>query len=203
MGLLGLFTMTTGCASTGMARTLDEGELQMSLTPGKHYSLEGSGSKPQMEVGLRYGATDRVDVGVRLFPFGLTMDTRIALAKSPTLDSGVDVTLAPSATMGLYGSGGYFSFPSVRTALEMPVLVGLNLGRGTQFVVGPRVAYVPPKSDEEGRVLMGTSVGLALPLMTNVRVVPEVTVRKLLDGRQTLLNANIGVLFGGYSGGGS
>ncbi len=197
LGILGVLGLLSGCTSTGMARTLNKGQVQVSLTPGVVTALPAASyTLPQAEVGVRYGVTDRLDVGARLFYPGVAVDTRVALLRSPTLDSGIDLTLAPTLSAMLRGSS-----DDKQMSLELPLLVGLNPGAGVQFVLGPRVglsAVVDPNGVGVSRGLVGGSLGVALPVGRWLRIVPEVTVRSTLREVAPLLQANVGFLIGGY-----
>ncbi|OJT26520.1 hypothetical protein BO221_00275 [Archangium sp. Cb G35] len=190
-----------GCVSTGMARTVDPGKLQVSLSGG----LQGNVSYiPQGELAVRYGVTERVDVGARLFLPGAEVDARFALLRAPSLKSGVDVTLAPSLAYVLPMSSTTpgLVFPS------LPLLVGFNLG-GSQLVLGPRVGYVIKTGQSltsqsfDGNIIVGSSLGLAIPIGQVFRIVPEVSLLhragRSLGSGETALHGGIGLVFGGYA----
>ncbi|WP_147332677.1 hypothetical protein [Archangium gephyra] len=191
----------SGCVSTGMARTVDPGELQVSVSGG----IQGNvGYIPQGELAVRYGVSERVDVGARLFLPGVEVDTRVALLRSPSLKSGVDVTLAPSLAfvVPITSASSALVFPS------LPLLVGVNLN-GSQLVLGPRVGYVintgqPPTSQTfANNFVVGSSLGLAIPVGQAFRVVPEVSllhrVGTTFGSSTTALHGGVGLIFGGYA----
>ncbi|WNG53949.1 hypothetical protein F0U59_03430 [Archangium gephyra] len=201
MGLGGW--VLSGCASTGMARTLDPGHFQFSISPSAQAVLNGRGSigsdvpVPQLELGARYGVTERLDVGARVYFPGAEADVRFGLLRAPSLRSGVDVTLAPSVN--------YVAFLSTNTqwTVSLPLLVGLNFN-GSQLTLGPRVSYILPSAsgDSGNTFLVGTSVGYSVPLNPSTRfttelavLVPPASFRS--DG--VICRAGIGFTFGGYA----
>jgi hypothetical protein len=201
--------LLSGCVSTGMARTVDPGKLQVSLSPG----IQGNSAFiPQAELAVRYGVSERVDVGARLFLPGAEVDARFALLRAPSLKSGVDLTLAPSLAYvyPFTTSNRGIVFPS------LPLLVGINLG-GSQLVLGPRVGYgivleqTPTYQGDPytpgnfaDNFVAGSSLGLAIPIGQVFRIVPEVSVLHRLGSpfgsTTTALHGGIGLVFGGYSG---
>ena len=199
VGWMGL--ALSGCVSTGMARTVNKGQLQVWATPSVH-RYDG-GLQPQAEVGVRYGVGERVDVGGRLLALapqidavGLAVDTRVGLLRAPSLDGGVDLTLAPTLAVLPKGQS-----DDKQVLLELPLLVGLNPGAGVQVVLGPRVGttfVVDPSS--VGRLIpgVGGSLGVAVPIGSWVRLVPEVTVRSSLSESPPTFQGSLGILVGGY-----
>ncbi len=197
VSLLGFFA--SGCVSTGMARTLDPGQLQVSVTPGVQatMSLDSPGvAYPQGEIGIRYGLTERLDAGVKLFVLGVEADARFALLRAPSLRSGFDLTLAPSVSYSpmLY-SGGSWDGPGMA---KLPLLIGVNM-EGYQLVLGPRVAYVFGESpSSSGGLQVGSSLGLAVPIGNWFHLMPEVSVLQKPLGQNVMLHAGVGLIFGGY-----
>jgi hypothetical protein len=187
-----------GCASTGMARTVDPGKVQLSLSPAAQGILGGGGSQlasnsivPQVEVGARLGVTERIDVGARLFFPGAEADVRYGLVRAPSLRDGVDVTLAPSVN---------FMVADTPWILSLPVLIGFNHD-GRQLTLGPRFSYVLQKDPTESSYMLGTSVSYSVPLKSSLRLITELSVL----GRPTdfthegvLYRLGVGFLFGGY-----
>lgn len=198
----------SGCASTGMARILDPGHSQFSVSPSAQVSLGGGsglGSNvpaPQLELGARYGITERLDVGARVYFPGAEADVRIGLLRAPSLQSGVDLTLAPSVNY-------VFLDADTPWLVSLPLLIGLN-SNGRQLTFGPRVSYVPPagesafpgSEDSGNRFMVGTSLGYAVPLNPSTRFITELAVLAPLtprSGEGVLLRAGIGFTFGGYA----
>lgn len=192
----------SGCASTGMARTVDPGKVQFALSPAAQGVL-GGGNKlgsnsiaPQVEVGMRVGVTERIDVGARLFFPGAEADVRFGVVRAPSLRDGVDVTLAPSVNyMGLVSS----DMPWI---VSLPVLIGFN-HEGRQLTLGPRFSYALQTEDAtESPFLMGASVSYSIPLKSTLRLITEASVlgRPAAEfwREGVLYRLGVGFLFGGY-----
>jgi len=201
LACLGGLGVLSGCVSTGMARTVDPGKLQVSLSPGV---LGNTAVIPQLELAVRYGVTEQVDVGARLFLPGAEVDARFALLRAPSLKQGIDLTLAPSLAY-VFSSG--TSTPGYLVP-SLPLLVGFNLGGG-QLVLGPRLGYVintdhpVPSPSFATAFVAGSSLGLAIPAGPVLHVVPEVSVLHRLGSpfgsTTTTLHGGIGLVFGGYA----
>lgn len=206
--------VSSGCISTGMARTLDKGALQVSLGGGvQNVGSYASGeslpphfvSLPQVDLGVRYGVTDRFDVGARLFLPGAAVEGRYALLRAPSLQSGIDLTLAPSLLYSHEGLGSTGGEPLLHA--ELPLLLGVNMG-GSQLVLGARAGLLsnledPTRPGGRPDLTLGTSLGLAVPITPWLRVLPELSLRvqpELQYASPFIFNATLGVLFGGYKG---
>lgn len=147
-----------GCPSLigmGRARTVPRGEKEEWIALGAYRTVlvtNGTGGQersaewvPLVEGGTRIGLADRADFGVRFGLGALSLGPRFQLVRSDSPDSGVDVLIEP--TVGVTGA-----FPSehdgvvtgVYGALALPV--GLNLGRGSQLVLTPRLALVSDRA---------------------------------------------------------
>lgn len=139
--------VTSGCASTstmGLARTLNKGAFQgwvaaegggiiaAGASPGSPASGTGY---PMVEGGVRVGASDHVELGARLGFNGLGIEGKFALLRSPTMDTGVNLSLNPM--IGFFGIalgslfGGNLSF-------QVPLLIGIDFS-GHELVFGPRI----------------------------------------------------------------
>ena len=203
---------SSGCVSTGMARTVDKGALQVSLAAGvqnvgshnpREEKLAPFISMPQVDLGVRYGLTDRIDVGARLFLPGVAVDGRFALVRAPSLQSGVDLTVAPGLLYSHAGSGTYLDEPAMHA--ELPLLLGVNMG-GSQLVLGARAGVLfnlkeSPPSRGRSSLTVGTSLGVAVPFTSWLRLLPELSLRvQATEGPYLpfILHAGVGVVFGGY-----
>jgi hypothetical protein len=190
----------SGCVSTGMARTLDPGRFQVSLSPSAYAAVGRSGlgsnvPAPQLEVGARYGVTERIDVGAKVFFPGVEADARFGLLRAPSLRSGVDLTLAPSVNYMGFMNSGYPWF------VTLPLLIGVN-HNGNQLVLGPRVAYLIQGRESRNAFLVGSSVGYSVPINPSLRFITEVSALAAPaavaeDG--LLCRVGIGLMFGGYA----
>jgi hypothetical protein len=194
----------SGCASTGMARTLDEGHFQLSVSHsaqlvvgGYDFARTGPSPFPSLELGARYGVTERVDAGARLYWPGAEADVRFGLLRAPSLRRGVDLTLAPSVNYHVLERDRAF------WAASLPLLVGLNLD-GSQLTFGPRVTYGGGTRTQmgEGSLLFGVSLGYAFPLTPFVRLSTELSMLaepKYLWSEGAWCRLGIGFIIGGYA----
>ncbi|HEY0097057.1 MAG TPA: hypothetical protein VGB96_22205, partial [Archangium sp.] len=143
----------------------------------------------------RYGVAERVDVGARVYFPGAEADVRFGLLRAPSLQSGVDLTLAPSVNY-------LFLNADTPWMVSLPLLVGVNMN-GSQLTLGPRVSYIPPGREGSGNsFLLGTSLGYAVPLTPSIRFNTEFSViapPAALGVDGVLCRAGIGFIFGGYA----
>lgn len=199
LGLLLVVALSSmGCPSistTGLARTLNRGAVQgwaslegggilapvpMASTGGVPAStLEGTGY-PMVQGGVRFGASDHVELGGRIGLSGIGIEGKFALARSPTMDTGINVSIAPQ--VGFFGItlGGIFG--GVLSA-QLPVLIGIDFG-GHELVLGPKLhnqlyffganAGVGSSNITVDLLSAGASVGFAINAGP-VRIVPEVS----------------------------
>jgi hypothetical protein len=162
-----------GCMSfstLGRARVVEQGRTQVYGAPEAFVVATASGAsvRPTAELGVRYGATRDVELGARVTTAGLTLGTRVQLERSPDPHDGVDVLIAPALAYTVQD----------KLALEVPVLVGINLGEH-QLVLAPRLVYqmrlgVPFAPGPVSFLYAGLSVGVAIRLDDHVALMPEV-----------------------------
>ncbi len=192
-GAMALF-MGAGCASTstmGLARTLNKGAVQgwvglegggiIAAPASTGSTTAGAGiGYPMIEGGVRVGASDHVELGARLGFNGIGLEGKFALLRSPTMDRGINLSLAPQ--VGFFGIGIGPVFVGSLTA-QLPLLIGIDFG-GHELVLGPKLfnqVYFVGVSDSGsggGAVVnllsAGASVGFAIKAGP-VRIVPEVS----------------------------
>ncbi|MDC0712439.1 hypothetical protein POL68_28515 [Stigmatella sp. ncwal1] len=196
MGLLG-----TGCASISHVQTADtlgQGKFQFAVEPG----IQGVGilseddssasaadfddiddgdsdfdgaAYPHVDLALRYGVTDRFDLGIRLGFSLAELQTKFLLTSPDNPD--LAISLAPSISGVYIGSDdddvGY-------TNLALPLLIGFKTDGGSEFVLGPRVSGARVSvggDDANGSVnvlSVGGSIGYALRIGSGFRLMPEV-----------------------------
>jgi hypothetical protein len=198
LGLLG-----SGCASMGHVQTADtlgEGKFQFAFEPGlqgtgilSESSAEasandidfddddGDGSDlegiiyPHIDFALRYGVSERVDLGVRFGSSLAELQAKILLTQPG--DPDLAISLAPSLSGVYFGTGdedvGY-------TNLALPLLIGFKTDGGSEFVLGPRVigtrvsGGIGNDSGSINVLSVGASVGFALRVANGFRLMPEV-----------------------------
>jgi hypothetical protein len=220
-GFLGLVGTALLCACPSMstlksARTLDEGKVRFAVAPEfSSFSLGGKPlRKPQIEMAARYGLTDDIEIGAKLWLPGMEVDMKYALLRSKTPDSGWDLSLDPGIGYvgGISGTAtGSGSELHVLT-FYMPVLFGYNLGEGNQIVLGPKlIDQIWMTADDDGATInllyAGSSLGFVWKVSDGIRFIPEVSfgipVLRTLSGVGTdvsgaghLFQAGIAIEFG-------
>jgi len=211
--------LLTGCPSfstMGTARTLPKGKSQFFIAPGgmvlKDFQTDNAGLSesfglPTVEFGGRYGVTDHVEVGGKVWLLGAEIDTKFALLRSEIPESGLDLSLAPAISLYPFTSG---DTNATYAWLHLPLLVGINLG-GSQLVIGPRVSdmIITGGGDSINAVWLGGSLGLALKLGDGFRLLPEVSMAypvavsvgssstTSLEPKGAIIQGSLGFVFGG------
>lgn len=206
--LMGLLGALNGCASFstfGLARTLNQGAVQGWVAPGAGGGsasttvANGTGGTtsqsatlayPLLEGGVRFGVTDNVELGGKLGFNGLTVESKFALVRSPSMDSGVNLSLAPAVGFIAYGASsgsGANSSSAFFGALSfhLPVLIGIDFG-GHELVLGPRIvdqvlfgagsSGSASSSSTINIFYVGGSVGFAIRASSGVRILPEIAI---------------------------
>jgi len=200
-------TLLTGCPSVstfGLARTLNQGAVQGWVAPGGGASFVSTTSGtstatataayPVLEGGVRYGITDRVELGGRLGFSGVSVDGKFGLVRSPNMEHGVNLSLDPGVGFIGYGASAGSGSSSSSTFigvlnLTLPVLFGIDFG-GHELVLGPRLidqvffgnvasssGGTSASGSGTGDVLyVGGSIGFAIRASAAVRIIPEVSV---------------------------
>jgi hypothetical protein len=215
-----LALLLAGCPSfstMGTARTLPKGKGQFFIAPGatvlQDFQRRDDGSYesfglPSIEFGGRYGVTDRVELGGKVWMIGMEIDSKFALVRSDSPDAGVDVALAPAVSVYPFRSG---DTDATYAYLHLPLLVGINAG-GSQLVLGPRVSdlIIRGGGEDLNVVLLGGSLGYAWKLGEGFRLLPEVSMTYpvhvsqggtssslSLEPKGAMFQASLGFLFGG------
>lgn len=170
------------CATLGSLQTADTvgaGRLQVGVEPGVTALLPRTSSElpsltPQFDVSVRYGAAERLDLGVRAGQSGLGLETKVMLTPRewPLL-----VSVAPALSAKLEPSGEPLSIVGETFGAALPLLIGVRLGPH-QLVLGPRVqgfVFLPNDGATSSYrvVLAGGTVGVALRVSRAVAVMPE------------------------------
>jgi len=216
---LGCLLLLPACPSTSTlksARTLDEGKLRFAIAPEfQSFSLGGTPlRKPQVEMAARYGLTDNIEIGAKLWLPGLEADVKYALLRSPDGNSGWDLSIDPGLGYvgGISGTAtGEGSELHVWT-FYLPLLIGYNIGGGHQIVLGPKlIDQIWLTADDDGATInilyAGSSLGFVWKALDGVRLIPEISfgipVLRTLSGVGTdasasglLLQAGVAIEFG-------
>jgi hypothetical protein len=174
----------TGCVSTSHVQTADTlgaGKFQFAMEPGVGgtavISDAGGGSVyyPHVDLALRYGVTDTLDLGVRFGSSLVELQSKILLTSPDDADRAI--SLAPSV-MGFFFASGGESVNYVNLAL--PVLIGFKTSGGSEFVLGPRLVGTNISTGASGEsasinvLSVGASVGYALRVGRGFRLMPEI-----------------------------
>ena len=149
VGLGIVFAALTGCPSLSTMqtpRTVPQGQVRFGLgfeavgikTSARTDSSTGTTTPsqsvtfPQLELTLRYGVTDNLDIGGKLDPIGAEAGFKYQFLRGP-----LDVAIAPAASYISIGSSSGDSSSSISaTYLHLPVLFGLNINENVAIPLG-------------------------------------------------------------------
>lgn len=172
--------MAIGAVQT--AQTLGQGNYEVSIEPGV-YGVAVNGQTPtffSMNVGARFGITDRFDLGGRVGTTFGEVQTKILL--SDPANENFALSLAPA--IGGFGVGTGVASVGVLN-IPLPVLIGFKFGQH-ELTLGPRLQNMVvfgsagTSSDNASAavyVLMaGASVGFAAQLADRFRLLPEIAI---------------------------
>jgi hypothetical protein len=214
VALLAGAPLLCGCPNPNtytVARTLDPGEMQAILSPelfGYQYKSSGgsaAGVTPTLpSFGVRYGLSDRVELGGRLSSLG----SPVADAKIQLVRGVVDVAVDPGAQfLFLFTSGSN----ATETLLELygPLLVGINVSPSVTLVASPGVGYGLAtarltSSSSNAEIAAGAAgfsgrLGFGVDVRTSEQFAlhPEVTVMRVFDDRQSFIGVvGLGLIIG-------
>lgn len=182
---------STGCMAIGAvqtAQTLGEGNYEVSIEPGVYgAAVAGEGSQAfSLNVGFRFGVTDRFDIGGRVGTTLGEVQTKILL--SDPENENFALSIAPA--IGGFGFGTGVGSVGVLN-IPVPVLIGFKFGRH-ELTLGPRIQNLVlfgsagagnSNADASLYVLMaGGSVGFAAQLGERFRLLPELAVAAPIYG---------------------
>ncbi|WP_255207674.1 MULTISPECIES: hypothetical protein [unclassified Myxococcus] len=187
IGVLG-----TGCASVSHVQTADtlgEGRFQVGIEPGvmgaavlgDDEGVSAAGYVPHFDLAIRYGVSERVDLGVRLGSSLAELQSKFLLTQPN--DPVKAISLAPSISGASIGTGTGDDGESASTSylnVAVPLLVGFKTKGGSELVLGPRAIWtrVAGSAGDDGAAIniisVGASVGYALRVTEGFRLMPEV-----------------------------
>jgi len=172
--LCGCLTLT-GCYSfstLGRARILAPHQVEIFGAPAAAIQVVSNAAtvRPVGDLGVRYGLSDRWELDGRVNTLGATVGPRLQLIRSADPSNGFDLLVAPALA---------YTYPD-KFALELPLLLGWNVGKGDQIVLAPRLVYQARFSDEGvsyplSYVFGGASIGFAWKLSRHWTLLPEVS----------------------------
>lgn len=170
-----------GCPSMGTmqtARTAGEGNVQIAIEPSVWgvATSEGTVALPNVNMAVRYGVSDSMDVGARFGGSLIQVLGKFRLT-DPTAEGDLILSLAPTLG-GLFFAGGGAGVGILN--LQVPMLAGIPVG-DSELTLAPKLIYNGVFGGGGGEsasvhaVSIGASVGFAAKI-GNFRLVPEVAV---------------------------
>jgi len=220
--LIALFV--SGCASFSTfqtAHTVGGGNVQFAVEPSwQGASAEGDSiGFPRIDFGLRYGLTDRIDIGGRAGASGVEFMGKFLFTDPASRRFSLSV--APSG--GGLAFGGASDEGSAGVGLlnfTLPVLIGIGFGeKGSEVIFAPKLVdtVLFAGADREGGAInivsAGVSFGVCLSL-ARFKLLPEISVARpfagtfdatdgesaasqLFSGGGAIYQFGLGFLFGG------
>ncbi len=167
--------LLTGCLTTPLQRAESMGARKLEVAAEAGVASvqdfgQDSAVTPAANVAVRYGVSERFDLGLRLGSAAYEVQTKLELTPE---GAGVPVSVAPSFTVtprvDVFGDALAFS------VVRVPVLIGIPLGR-SQLVLGPGVdqTFVTSSGDFASVTVPRLSLGVSWQLAPGVRIHPEV-----------------------------
>lgn len=163
---------------------------------------------PQFEFSARYGLTDNLDIGGKLYLIGAELGLKYQFARG-----GLDMALAPAASYislssSSSDSSGNSSSSSVSVAyLHLPLLLGFNVNDKVTLSFGPKLLYaivsgtVSSTSDTASATTSGLWLGgyVSVPLKVGQAfwIAPEINVYRPLKEDVFIYQGGLALLFGG------
>lgn len=181
LAVVGALAGLTGCASISNVQTADtlgRGRVQVGIEPGLWglASTQGAAAVPHVDVAVRFGVSEGVDLGVRGGLSFLELQSKFLFTKPG--DRSLAISLAPTVggIMGLSNTstGGWLN-------IGVPLLIGIKTAGGSEFVIGPRLQnlliFSSGGSSTAGSTLyglaVGSSIGFAWRITDNFGLMPE------------------------------
>lgn len=181
--LLAALGLSVGCASISnvqMADTLGKGNFQVGIEPGVWGAASGQGTAfiPHVDGAVRFGVSEGVDLGVRA-GFSLVEFQSKFLFTKPG-DRHLAISLAPTIG-GFVGGGG--TSTAAWLNIGVPLLIGIKLPGGSEFVIGPRLQNLVVWGSSTGSgggsaiygLAVGSSLGFAWRISDSFGIMPEVS----------------------------
>lgn len=180
--------VSTGCMSLSTqtrARTLEAGKTEVTASLGGVYHADiAPPVLPDVQVHVRHGVSDRVELGASLGSSGLSAAVKVGLVRSETPRSGLNLSLHPKVTAAFWpgNEGGLLSAQG-----SLPLLVGIPLGEH-ELTFAPGLRYVTETLQrfEPSNLLAGATVGIAFRVTKSFTLTPEVGLYTPLDRNSTL-----------------
>ena len=126
--LLALAMLFAGCPSMSMLqtpRTVPRGKFRGAVNlAASGPAVDRDSGAPALELGLRAGLTDHLDIGFKLSILYLEVGVKMMALRGP-----VDVAAAPTVSL----SGGY------DVTFQLPIIFGVNIGERLILAFGPKL----------------------------------------------------------------
>jgi len=119
-------------------RTVPEGELRFAALAGGAGALsdeEGPGPRSaQFELSARYGLSDSVDVGVKLYSLGIEAGVKWLMLRGP-----IDIAIAPAVSYASFDDQMGTSFNAFYA--HLPLMFGWNISDRVTLSFGPKLMF--------------------------------------------------------------
>jgi len=119
-------------------RTVPEGELRFAALAGGAGALsddEGPGPRSaQFELSARYGLSDNVDVGVKLYSLGIEAGVKWLMLRGP-----IDIAIAPAISYASFDDQMGTSFNAFYA--HLPLMFGWNISDRVTLSFGPKLMF--------------------------------------------------------------
>ena len=119
-------------------RTVPEGELRFAALAGGAGALsdeEGPGPRSaQFELSVRYGLSDRIDVGVKLYSLGIEAGVKWLMLRGP-----IDIAIAPAISYASFDDQMGTSFNAFYA--HLPLMFGWNISDRVTLSFGPKLMF--------------------------------------------------------------
>jgi hypothetical protein len=208
--VVGFAAVCAGCPSFSTLqtpRTVPEGELRFGALAGGAGALSdeaGPGPRSaQFELSARYGLTERVDVGVKLYALGIEASLKWWMVRGP-----LDLAIAPAVSYASFDDRMGTQFNAFYA--HLPLLLGWNISDRVTLSFGPKLmfGYQFRRGDVvrddllliDG-LLMGAYVSVPIRIGRAFWIAPEINAYSNLSngaiGDTTIYQGGIAFLFGG------
>lgn len=211
--------LATGCPSLSTLQTpstVPKGKLRGAVGA-EAVGIKSGGASitlPQLELGLRYGVTDNLDLGAKLYGFGGELGLKYQFLRGE-----IDGAVAPavsymSISASASGNGNTATSSLSILYLHLPILFGYNVSENVTLGFGPKALLVRSSAEAKGNdakasatnsgFLGGAYVGIPLKLGDAFWIAPELNIYKAFSGVGGVLwQGGIGFYFGGAPNGGA
>lgn len=157
--------------------TLGQGRWQTNVEAAGQGAAGAAGSTayPVLDISIRYGVTDSVDLGVRAGATGLATQAKFSLGR--VLDGRLALAVLPQL------SGMYLALGGKRASfvnLDVPLLLGVNVTERIEAVAAPRivqtVALAHRSRNTVGAYVLstGSTAGLLWRVSERISLMPEI-----------------------------